>query len=75
MHYKETRVPFETTYFLLSTESSIVEVYAEFFIFLSMQGIIWHSFFQDFALKTVKETHEFWKALISKKTNAGELNW
>uniref|UniRef100_A0A8C7IL40 inorganic diphosphatase n=1 Tax=Oncorhynchus kisutch TaxID=8019 RepID=A0A8C7IL40_ONCKI len=29
---------------------------------------------RDFALKTVKETHEFWKALISKKTNAGELN-
>ncbi|XP_052362564.1 inorganic pyrophosphatase-like [Oncorhynchus keta] len=29
---------------------------------------------RDFALKTVKETHEFWKALISKKTNNGELN-
>uniref|UniRef100_A0A8K9XDD3 inorganic diphosphatase n=1 Tax=Oncorhynchus mykiss TaxID=8022 RepID=A0A8K9XDD3_ONCMY len=29
---------------------------------------------RDFALKTVKETHEFWKSLISKKTNAGELN-
>ncbi|CAB1343964.1 unnamed protein product [Coregonus sp. 'balchen'] len=29
---------------------------------------------RDFALKTVKETHEFWKALISKKTNAGDLN-
>lgn len=31
--------------------------------------------FQDFAVKTVKETHTFWKALISKNTNAGELNW
>ncbi|TMS21915.1 GTP-binding protein SAR1b [Larimichthys crocea] len=30
---------------------------------------------RDFAIKTVKSTHEFWKALISKKTNAGELNW
>lgn len=32
-------------------------------------------FFQDFAIQTVKSTHEFWKALISKKTDAGELNW
>lgn len=32
-------------------------------------------FLQDFAIKTVKDTHEFWKALISKKTDAGELNW
>lgn len=31
--------------------------------------------FQDFAIKTVKSTHEFWKALISKKTSAGEINW
>lgn len=31
--------------------------------------------FQDFAIETVKSTHEFWKALISKKTGAGELNW
>ena len=30
---------------------------------------------QDFAIKTIKSTHEFWKALISKKTDAGELNW
>lgn len=30
---------------------------------------------QDFAIETVKSTHEFWKALISKMTNAGELNW
>lgn len=30
---------------------------------------------QDFAIKTVKDTHEFWKALISKTTDAGELNW
>ncbi|GLD62838.1 inorganic pyrophosphatase-like protein [Lates japonicus] len=29
---------------------------------------------RDFAIKTVKSTHEFWKALISKRTNAGELN-
>ncbi|KAI3364802.1 hypothetical protein L3Q82_000995 [Scortum barcoo] len=29
---------------------------------------------RDFAIKTVKSTHEFWKALISKKSNAGELN-
>uniref|UniRef100_A0A3Q3WKL0 inorganic diphosphatase n=1 Tax=Mola mola TaxID=94237 RepID=A0A3Q3WKL0_MOLML len=29
---------------------------------------------RDFAVKTVKSTHEFWKALISKKTDAGELN-
>lgn len=32
-------------------------------------------FLQDFAIETVKTTHEFWKALISKKTDAGELNW
>ena len=31
--------------------------------------------FQDFAIKTVKDTHEFWQALISKRTDAGELNW
>lgn len=30
---------------------------------------------QDFAIKTIKDTHSFWKALISKKTDAGELNW
>ncbi|TWW81946.1 Inorganic pyrophosphatase [Takifugu flavidus] len=29
---------------------------------------------RDFAIKTVKDTHEFWKALVSKKTDAGELN-
>ncbi|KAM7381500.1 hypothetical protein PAMA_012376 [Pampus argenteus] len=29
---------------------------------------------KDFAIKTVKSTHEFWKALISQKTNAGEIN-
>ncbi|KAM3592302.1 uncharacterized protein V6R79_016348 [Siganus canaliculatus] len=29
---------------------------------------------RDFAIETVKSTHEFWKALISKKTDAGELN-
>eukprot|EP00064_Thunnus_orientalis_P010338 superscaffoldBa00001396_g10364 len=29
---------------------------------------------RDFAIETVKSTHEFWKALISQKTNAGELN-
>ncbi|XP_008287056.1 inorganic pyrophosphatase 2, mitochondrial [Stegastes partitus] len=29
---------------------------------------------RDFAIKTVKSTHEFWKALISKQTNAGGLN-
>uniref|UniRef100_A0A671XW65 inorganic diphosphatase n=1 Tax=Sparus aurata TaxID=8175 RepID=A0A671XW65_SPAAU len=29
---------------------------------------------RDFAIKTIKSTHEFWKALISKKTDAGELN-
>uniref|UniRef100_A0A3Q3MZ37 inorganic diphosphatase n=1 Tax=Mastacembelus armatus TaxID=205130 RepID=A0A3Q3MZ37_9TELE len=29
---------------------------------------------RDFAITTVKSTHEFWKALISKKTSAGELN-
>ncbi|XP_016144406.1 inorganic pyrophosphatase 2, mitochondrial isoform X2 [Sinocyclocheilus grahami] len=28
---------------------------------------------RDFAIKTVKDTHSFWKALISKKTDAGEL--
>lgn len=32
-------------------------------------------FLQDFAIKTVKDTHEFWKALVSTKTDAGELNW
>lgn len=32
-------------------------------------------FSQDFAIKTVKSTHQFWKALISKQTSAGELNW
>ena len=31
--------------------------------------------FQDFAIKTIKDTHEFWKALISKNSSAGELNW
>lgn len=30
---------------------------------------------QDFAVKTIKSTHEFWKALVSKATDAGELNW
>ncbi|XP_058649884.1 inorganic pyrophosphatase 2, mitochondrial isoform X2 [Onychostoma macrolepis] len=30
---------------------------------------------RDFAIKTVKDTHSFWKALISKNTDAGELNW
>uniref|UniRef100_A0A8P4KU46 inorganic diphosphatase n=1 Tax=Dicentrarchus labrax TaxID=13489 RepID=A0A8P4KU46_DICLA len=30
---------------------------------------------RDFAIETVKSTHEFWKALISKKTSAGDLNW
>ncbi|XP_068439447.1 inorganic pyrophosphatase 2, mitochondrial [Clinocottus analis] len=29
---------------------------------------------RDFAIQTIKSTNEFWKALISKKTNAGELN-
>lgn len=29
---------------------------------------------RDFAIKTIKDTHSFWKALISKKTDAGELN-
>uniref|UniRef100_A0A3B3DFX6 inorganic diphosphatase n=1 Tax=Oryzias melastigma TaxID=30732 RepID=A0A3B3DFX6_ORYME len=29
---------------------------------------------RDFAIKTVKSTHEFWKVLISKQTSAGELN-
>ncbi|KAG7261031.1 hypothetical protein CRUP_001374 [Coryphaenoides rupestris] len=29
---------------------------------------------RDFAIETVKSTHEFWKALVSKKTNAGELH-
>lgn len=33
------------------------------------------SVLQDFAIETVKSTHEFWKALISKKTDAGGLNW
>ncbi|XP_062234351.1 inorganic pyrophosphatase 2, mitochondrial [Platichthys flesus] len=29
---------------------------------------------RDFAINTVKSTHEFWKALISKKTSASDLN-
>ncbi|KAK1882029.1 Inorganic pyrophosphatase [Dissostichus eleginoides] len=29
---------------------------------------------RDFAIKTIKDTHEFWKALISKNSSAGELN-
>ncbi|KAF3853708.1 hypothetical protein F7725_014396, partial [Dissostichus mawsoni] len=29
---------------------------------------------RDFAIKTIKDTHEFWKALISKNCSAGELN-
>ncbi|PWA21501.1 hypothetical protein CCH79_00003102, partial [Gambusia affinis] len=29
---------------------------------------------RDFAIQTVKSTHEFWKALISKKSNAGDMN-
>ncbi|XP_077595523.1 inorganic pyrophosphatase 2, mitochondrial [Stigmatopora nigra] len=29
---------------------------------------------RDFAIETVKSTHEFWKALISQKTDAGELS-
>uniref|UniRef100_A0A8C5HZ39 inorganic diphosphatase n=1 Tax=Gouania willdenowi TaxID=441366 RepID=A0A8C5HZ39_GOUWI len=29
---------------------------------------------RDFAIKTVKSTHEFWKALVSKATSTGELN-
>ena len=31
--------------------------------------------FQDFAINVIKSTHEFWKALIEQKANAGELNW
>lgn len=31
--------------------------------------------FQDFAVEVIKSTHNFWKALISQKANAGELNW
>lgn len=31
--------------------------------------------FQDFAIKIIKNTHIFWKDLISQKTDAGELNW
>uniref|UniRef100_A0A673MPF8 inorganic diphosphatase n=1 Tax=Sinocyclocheilus rhinocerous TaxID=307959 RepID=A0A673MPF8_9TELE len=30
---------------------------------------------RDFAIKTVKDTHSFWKALISKKTDATELKF
>ncbi|XP_068161769.1 inorganic pyrophosphatase 2, mitochondrial isoform X2 [Antennarius striatus] len=29
---------------------------------------------RDFAIKTIKSTHEFWKALVSKATDAGGLN-
>lgn len=29
---------------------------------------------RDFAVKTVKDTHEFWKAMITKRSDAGELN-
>ncbi|KAK7904643.1 hypothetical protein WMY93_017250 [Mugilogobius chulae] len=29
---------------------------------------------RDFAIKTVKSTHEFWKAMITKQSDAGELN-
>ncbi|XP_066519835.1 inorganic pyrophosphatase 2, mitochondrial isoform X2 [Hoplias malabaricus] len=29
---------------------------------------------RDFAIKTIKETHGFWKALVMKKTEAGGLN-
>ncbi|XP_062852453.1 inorganic pyrophosphatase-like [Trichomycterus rosablanca] len=29
---------------------------------------------KDFAIKVIKSTHDFWKALISEQTNAGELN-
>ncbi|KAL7856806.1 hypothetical protein SRHO_G00157050 [Serrasalmus rhombeus] len=29
---------------------------------------------RDFAIKTVKDTHGYWQALIMKKTEAGELN-
>ncbi|XP_019730181.1 inorganic pyrophosphatase 2, mitochondrial isoform X3 [Hippocampus comes] len=29
---------------------------------------------RDFAIETVKSTHQFWKALIAQKTDAGELN-
>lgn len=29
---------------------------------------------KDFAIKTIKATHGFWKALISQQTSAGELN-
>ncbi|KAK2884680.1 hypothetical protein Q8A73_021154 [Channa argus] len=29
---------------------------------------------RDFAIKTVKSTHAFWKAMISKKSNTGEIN-
>lgn len=31
--------------------------------------------FQDFAIKVINTTHDFWKALITQKANAGELNW
>lgn len=30
--------------------------------------------FQDFALDVIKSTHEHWKALITKKTDGGEIN-
>ncbi|XP_076016576.1 inorganic pyrophosphatase [Genypterus blacodes] len=29
---------------------------------------------KDFAIKTIKSTHKFWKALISQQADAGELN-
>lgn len=32
-------------------------------------------YFQDFAIEVIKATHNFWKALIAQKANAGELNW
>lgn len=32
-------------------------------------------YLQDFAIKTVEDTHSFWKSLISKKSDAGEINW
>lgn len=31
--------------------------------------------FQDFAIEVIKDTHKFWKALISQNSTAGELNW
>ena len=36
-------------------------------------SILYTLHLQDFAIKTIKSTHEHWRALVQKQTNGGEI--